>query len=52
MEINAIEDAGRAAMAWAPDPYERRIHFGIVLGAAVPAIGILVAAAVLLFVAL
>jgi hypothetical protein len=52
MEINALEHAGRAAMAWSPEGYDGRIHFGAVLGAMVPAIGILAAAVTVLFVAL
>jgi hypothetical protein len=51
MEINALEHAGRAAMAWSPEGYDGRIHFGAVLGAMVPAIGILAAAVTVLFVA-
>ena len=51
MEINALEHAGRAAMVWSPEGYDGRIHFGAVLGAMVPAIGILAAAAAFLFVA-
>jgi hypothetical protein len=51
MEINALEHAGRAAMAWSPEGYDGRIHFGALLGAIVPAIGILAAAATFLFLA-
>jgi hypothetical protein len=51
MEINALEHAGRAAMAWSPEGYDGRIHLGAVLGALVPAIGILAVAAAFLFVA-
>lgn len=51
MEINSLEHAGRAAMAWSPEGYDGKIHFGAVLGAVVPAIGILAAAAAFLFVA-
>lgn len=52
MEINALEHAGRAAMAWSPEGYDGRLHLGAVLGALVPAVGILAAAAAILFVAL
>jgi hypothetical protein len=52
MEINALEHAGRAAMAWSPEGYDGRIHLSAVLAAMVPAIGILAAAAAVLFVAL
>ena len=48
MEINALEHAGRSAMAWSPEGYDGVIHFGAVLGAMLPAIGILVAAATFL----
>lgn len=51
MEINTVEHAGRAAMAWSPEGYDGRIHLGAVLSAIVPAIGILAAAAAFLFVA-
>jgi hypothetical protein len=51
MDINVLEHAGRAAMAWSPEGYDGKIHFGAVLGAVVPAIGILAAAAAFLFVA-
>ena len=51
VEINALENAGRAAMAWSPEGYDGRVHLGAVLGALVPAIGILAAAAAFLFVA-
>jgi hypothetical protein len=50
-EINALEHASRAAMAWSPEGYDGRMHFGALLGAIVPAIGILAAAAAFLFVA-
>ena len=51
MEMNVLEHAGRAAMAWSPEGYDGRIHLGAVLGALVPAIGILAAAAAFLFLA-
>ena len=51
MEITALEHAGRSAMAWSPEGYDGRVHFGALLGAIVPAIGILSVAAVFLFVA-
>ena len=51
MEINALEHAGRTAMAWSPEGYDRGVHFGAVLGALLPAIGILAVAAAFLFVA-
>jgi hypothetical protein len=51
MEINALEHAGRAAMAWSPEGYDGRVHLSAVLGAMLPAIGILAAAVAVLFVA-
>jgi len=51
MEINALEHAGRAAMAWSPEGYDGRVHLSAVLGAMLPAIGILAAAIAALFVA-
>ncbi len=51
MEIDTLEHAGRSAMAWTPQGYDGRIHFGAVLAAMVPAVGILAAAATFLFVA-
>jgi hypothetical protein len=51
VEINALKHAGRSAMAWSPEGYDGRVHLGAVLGALVPAIGILAAAAAFLFVA-
>lgn len=52
VEIDALEHAGRTAMAWSPEGYDGRIHLGAVLAAMMPAIGILAAAAAVLFVAL
>ena len=51
MEIDALEHASRATLAWSPEGYDGRVHLGAVLGALVPAIGILAAAAAFLFVA-
>lgn len=47
----ALDDAGRSA-AWSPEGYDGETHFGYVLKAMTPAIGILVVAAALLFVVL
>jgi hypothetical protein len=38
-------------MAWSPEGYDGRVHIGAVLGALIPAIGILTAAILILFVA-
>ena len=51
MEIDALEHSARAALAWSPEGYDGRIHFGAVLGAMLPAFGILAVAAAFLFVA-
>jgi hypothetical protein len=50
MEITALENAGRSAMAWTPEGYDGVVHYRAVLGAMLAAIGILAAAATLLFV--
>lgn len=50
MEINTLEHAGRSAMAWSPEGYDGAVHYGAVLGAILPALGILAAAAVFLLV--
>ncbi len=51
MDITAIEHAGRIAMAWSPEGYDGRIHFGAVLRAMLPAFGILAVATTLLLTA-
>ena len=51
MEINTLEHASRAAMVWSPEGYDRRAHFGALIGALVPALGILAVAAAFLFIA-
>ena len=51
LEINALEHAGRAAMAWSPEGYDGRIHVGAVLAGLLPAVGILAVAAAFLFIA-
>jgi hypothetical protein len=48
-EISALEHAGRTAVAWLPEGYDGETHFGYVLKAITPAIGILAIAATLLF---
>jgi hypothetical protein len=50
MEITALENAGRSAMAWTPEGYDGVIHYRAVLGAMLVAFGILAAAATLLLV--
>lgn len=48
IEIANLEPAGRAAMAWAPQGIDGRIHYRSLLTAIVPAAGILAVAATLL----
>ncbi|MGV3490312.1 MAG: hypothetical protein ACO1OG_03235 [Devosia sp.] len=48
-EIATLEHAGRSALAWTPESYDGRTHYGSVLAAIIPAVGILVVAASLLF---
>lgn len=51
-EISTLEHAGRSAMAWSPEGYDGETHYGYVLRALTPAIGILAIAATLLFIVL
>ena len=48
-EIATLEHAGRSAFAWTPEGYDGRTHYGAVIAALVPAIGIVSVAAALLF---
>lgn len=48
IEIANLEHAGRSAMAWVPEGYDGKTHYGALLGAAVPALFVLAAAAALL----
>jgi hypothetical protein len=48
LEIANLEHASRSAMAWVPEGYDGKTHYGALIGALVPAIGILAAAAALL----
>ena len=43
-EIATLENAGRSAFAWTPEGYDGRTHYGAVLAALVPAVGILAVA--------
>lgn len=49
IEIANLEHAGRSAMAWVPEGYDGKTHYDALLGAMVPAVAILAAAAALLF---
>ena len=51
MEINNLEHASRSVMAWSPEGYDGRVHLGALVGALVPALGILAVAAAFLFIA-
>ncbi|MEO6395541.1 MAG: hypothetical protein ABIO40_06485 [Devosia sp.] len=51
LEIHALEHAGRTSMGWSPEGYDGRIHLRALLGAMVPAIGILAIAATFLLAA-
>jgi len=51
MDIDTLEHAGRVAMAWSPEGYDGRIHFGALLTAIIPAIGILAVATTFLLAA-
>ncbi|MDF2982104.1 MAG: hypothetical protein K0Q69_1876 [Devosia sp.] len=48
LEIANLEHAARSAVAWIPEGYDGRTHYGAVLAAIVPAAGILAVAATLL----
>ena len=48
LEIANLEHAARWAVAWIPEGYDGRTHYGAVLAAIVPAVGILAVAATLL----
>jgi hypothetical protein len=48
-EIATLEHAGRSAFAWTPESYDGRTHYGAVIAALVPAVGIIAVAATLLF---
>lgn len=48
LEIANLEHAPRSAVAWIPEGYDGGTHYGAVLAAIVPAVGILAVAATLL----
>ena len=48
VEVARLEAAGRSAMAWTPDEVDARSHYRAVLGAMIPAMGIIAAAAAML----
>ena len=47
-EIANLEHASRAAIAWIPEDYAGHTHYGAVLAALIPALGILAVATTLL----
>lgn len=47
-EISALEHASRAAMAWTPEGYDGKTHVSAILGALLPAVALLLVAAVIL----
>lgn len=47
-EITSLEHASRESMAWVPEISDAQTRYGVVLGALVPAMAILAAAAGLL----
>ena len=48
IEIANLEHASRTSFGWSPVGYDGRTHYGAVLAAALPAVGILVVAVSLL----
>lgn len=48
LEIANLEHASRSSFGWAPEGYDGRTHYGAVLAAITPAVGILAVAATLL----
>ncbi|MBN9309736.1 MAG: hypothetical protein J0I99_07330 [Devosia sp.] len=48
IEIANLEHASRAALAWVPEGYDGRTHYGAVIAAMSAAVGILAVAATLL----
>jgi hypothetical protein len=49
IEIANLEHAGRSAMAWVPEGYDGKTHYGLLAAAAIPALAILAVAMVLVF---
>jgi flagellar motor component MotA len=48
IDVAKLEDAGRSAMAWTPEDRDARTNLRNVLGAMIPAMGIIATAAVFL----
>lgn len=48
LEIAHLEHASRSSFGWAPEASDGRTHYGAVLAAIIPAVGILAVAATLL----
>ncbi|MEQ1771701.1 MAG: hypothetical protein ABL879_17875 [Devosia sp.] len=51
LDIHTLEHSARTAMAWSPEGFDGQVHYRAVLGALVPAIGILALAATFLLAA-
>ena len=48
LEVANLEHAGRSALAWVPDKYEGHADYSVLAAALAAAVGILVAATLLL----
>lgn len=48
IDIANLEHASRSAFGWHPEGYDDKMHYGAVLAAVAPALGILAVAATLL----
>ena len=48
LEIANLNHAPRSAVMWSPEGFDGRTHYGAVLAAIIPAVGILAVAATLL----
>ena len=46
--LASLQHAARPTVAWIPEGYDGRTHYGAVLAAIIPAVGILAVAATLL----
>ena len=49
IEIANLEHAGRSAMAWVPEGYDGKTHYGLLAAATIPALAILAVAVALVF---
>lgn len=51
IEIANLEHAGRSAMAWVPEGYDGKTHYGLLFAGMLPALGIIGVAATILLMA-